>query len=127
MSQNFILILTFIIGVPALITLSGLAGVFICDKTNFLKKNLDNEKILWINFFINYFFYIVYKPNFDYMTSLGAALGHFLIPFISSVIYSVIRNRHKTKKTDAKFYYFFFGVTIISIIGSIVTIYRGKF
>ena len=127
MSQNFILILIFIIGVPALITLSGLAGVFICDKTNFLKKNLDNEKILWINFFINYFFYIVYKPNFDYMTSLGAALGHFLIPFISSVIYSVIRNRHKTKKTDAKFYYFFFGVTIISIIGSIVTIYRGKF
>ena len=127
MSQNFILILIFIIGVPSLITLSGLAGVFICDKTNFLKKNLDNEKILWINFFINYFFYIVYKPNFDYMTSLGAALGHFLIPFISSVIYSVIRNRHKTKKTDAKFYYFFFGVTIISIIGSIVTIYRGKF
>ena len=127
MSQNFILILIFIIGVPSLITVSGLAGVFICDKTNFLKKNLDNEKILWINFFINYFFYIVYKPNFDYMTSLGAALGHFLIPFISSVIYSVIRNRHKTKKTDAKFYYFFFGVTIISIIGSIVTIYRGKF
>ena len=127
MSQNFILILIFIIGVPSLITLSGLAGVFICDKTNFLKKNLDNEKILWINFFINYFFYIVYKPNFDYMTSLGAALGHFLIPFISSVIYSVIRNRHKTKTTDAKFYYFFFGVTIISIIGSIVTIYRGKF
>ena len=127
MSQNFILILIFIIGVPALITLSGLAGVFICDKTNFLKKNLDNEKILWINFFINYFFYIVYKPNFDYMTSLGAALGHFLIPFISSVIYSVIRSRHKTKTTDAKFYYFFFGVTIMSIIGSIVTIYRGKF
>ena len=107
MSQNFILILIFIIGVPSLITLSGLAGVFICDKTNFLKKNLDNEKILWINFFINYFFYIVYKPNFDYMTGLGAALGHFLIPFISSVIYSVIRNRHKTKTTDAKFYYFF--------------------
>ena len=65
MSQNFILILIFIIGVPSLITLSGLAGVFICDKINFLKKNLDNEKILWINFFINYFFYIVYKPNFD--------------------------------------------------------------
>ena len=127
MSQNFILILIFIIGVPALITLSGLAGVFICDKINFLKKNLDNEKILWINFFINYFFYIFYKPNFDYMTSLGAALGHFLIPFISSVIYSVIRNRRKTKTTDAKFYYFFFGVTTISIIGSIVTIYRGKF
>ena len=127
MSQNFILILIFIIGVPTLITLSGLAGVFICNKINFLKKNLDNEKILWVNFFINYFFYIVYKPNFDYMTSLGAALGHFLIPFISSVIYSVIRNRRKTKTTDAKFYYFFFGVTIISIIGSIVTIYRGKF
>ena len=127
MSQNFILILIFIIGVPTLITLSGLAGVFICNKINFLKKNLDNEKILWVNFFINYFFYIVYKPNFDYMTGLGAALGHFLIPFISSVIYSVIRNRRKTKTTDAKFYYFFFGVTIISIIGSIVTIYRGKF
>ena len=127
MSQNFILILIFIIGVPTLITLSGLAGVIICNKINFLKKNLDNEKILWVNFFINYFFYIVYKPNFDYMTSLGAALGHFLIPFISSVIYSVIRNRRKTKTTDAKFYYFFFGVTIISIIGSIVTIYRGKF
>lgn len=127
MSQNLILVLIFIIGVPTLITLSGLAGVFICDKINFLKKNLHDEKILWINFFINYFFYIVYKPNLDYMVSLGAALGHFLIPFISSVIYSVIRNKNKTKKTDANFYYFFFGVTIISIIGSIVTIYRGKF
>jgi len=127
MIENFILFLIIIIGVPALITLSGLAGVFICEKINFLKKNLYNEKILWINFFINYFFYIAYKKNFDYMTSLGAALGHFLIPFISAVIYSIIRNRHKTKTTDAKFYYFFFGVTIMSIIGSIVTIYRGKF
>ena len=40
MIENFTLFLIIIIAVPAVITLSGLAGVFICDKINFLKKNL---------------------------------------------------------------------------------------
>ena len=126
MSENLILVLI-IIGVPALITLSGFAGVFLCNKVSFLNKNLCSEKLLWVVFFINYFFQIAFKPNVDFISSLGVALGYFLMPFIGAVIYSVIRNRNKTKKTDEKFYYFFFGVAVFSIISSIVTIYRGKF
>ena len=127
MSENLILVLIIIAGMPVVITLSGFAGVFLCNKINFLKKNLCSEKLLWFIFFINYFFQIAFKPNVDFITSLGVAFGYFLFPFIAAVIYSVIRNKNKTKKTDEKFYYFFFGVAFFSIISSIVTIYRGKF
>jgi hypothetical protein len=127
LSNNFILILIIIVGVPALITLSGFAGVFLCNKINFLKKNLYSENLLWVIFFIYYFFQIAFKPNVDFINSLGVAFGYFLISFIAAIIYSIIRNKNKTKKIDEKFYYFFFGVSFLSIISTIVTIYRGKF
>jgi len=127
LSENLILILIIIVGLPVVIILPGFAGVFLCNKINFLKKNLCSEKLLWVIFFINYFFQIAFKPKIDFITSLGIALGYFLIPLIAAVIYSVIRNKNNTKKIDEKFYYFFFGVAFFSIISSIVTIYRGKF
>lgn len=127
MSSNQIILLIFFVEVPLLLTFSGLVGVYACNKINFLKKNINSNTIIWIHFFTLYFMDIVLRTNINFIVSALRSFGGLLITFLTALIYSLIRSRLKIKTVDAKFYYFYFGVAIISIISQINLIYREKF
>jgi len=126
MNDNQIILLIFFIGTPLLLTFSGLVGVYLCSKINFLNKNINGNNVIWFHFFLLYFIDIIRSTNTDFIVSGLRSFGGLAMTFLAALIYSLIRNRLKMNTIDVKFYYFYFGVAIISIISQVLLIYRGK-
>lgn len=107
---------------------SGFFGIYLCNKIDFLKKNINLKNLVIISFI--FIFYTSLFFGYEKVgVGLGRAIGYYLLPLFTALIYSLFKNKFRIKLIlDEKFCYFLFGVLLYSVImNTIIFASNGRF
>ncbi len=109
-----------ILGIVIAILLgSGYLGIYILKQNPQFKKYLTTKNIVIISLTYIFAISLISGENVAY------GLGSIFIPLIIAIINSLFRNKLKFKKTfDDKFYPFYLGVLVLSLISILTAILK---